>query len=369
LSQTTSQHVPTCVRCGEPLAVNEEGVAPVYCDRCAGQAVSRARRGMYTGTLRDFPVTTALVAINVAIFVAMVLTADSFTQALIHGGNALRWGGNYGPLTLSGDYWRLVTACFIHGGIVHIGFNMWCLLSLGRLSERYFGRWSTLAIYLLTGVGGNLLSLAYDPSRFSVGASGAIFGIAGAIIAGLKFGNLSIAEGERRAVISSVISFSVINFLLGIGYLGFGADTDNMAHLGGFASGLLVGVPLATSLTRSAGVNKAIQVATLVVTAALLTAAGAEITNSAGPEVKLMRALKDKDYADAIKILEKEAAANPRDVETQIMLGYAYQENHQTEKAIVAFKKALELDPSLTEVQDSLRELQGNTPASQPPSK
>jgi rhomboid protease GluP len=315
---------------------------------------------LYTGTLRDFPVTTVLVAINVVVFVAMVLTSDSFFEALEYGGDAVRWGGNYGPLTLSGDYWRLVTACFIHGGIVHVALNMWCLWSLGRLSERYFGRWSTVAIYLLTGVGGNLLSLAYEPTRFTVGASGAIFGIAGAIIAGLKFGNLSIREGERRAVISSVITFSLINFGLGLGYVGFGAHTDNMAHLGGFISGLLIGVPLATSLTRSAGVNRAIRVATLLVTTALFTAAGAELANSGAPEVRLMRALRNKDYAAAIKILEKKAAGNPNDVQTQLMLGDAYLEDHQTEKAIVAYKKALELDPSLSEVQDILRDLQQN---------
>src|SRR5260370_37884079 len=107
---------------------------------------------------------------------------------------------------------------------------MWCLLSLGRLSERYFGRWFTLLIYLLTGVGGSLLSIAYDPERLSVGASGAIFGIAGAIIAALKFGNLRIAAGERRSVFSSVISFTVLSLLLGTGSLGMGRSTDNMAH-------------------------------------------------------------------------------------------------------------------------------------------
>src|SRR5207245_4626149 len=124
--------------------------------------------------------------------------------------------------------------------------------------------------YLLTGVGGNLLSLAHNPRGFSVGASGAIFGIAGAIIAGLKFGNLSIAAGERRSVLSSVISFAVLNFLLGAGYLGMTLNTDNMAHLGGFASGLLVGLPLATSITRSQTKNKIIQAAALGVITIML---------------------------------------------------------------------------------------------------
>lgn len=378
LNQATSQHVPTCVRCGEPLAVNEEGVAPVYCDRCAGQAVSRARKGMNTGSLRDFPVTTTLIAINLLVFVGMVLTSDSPTQAFIEPSNAdlIRWGVNNRFLTLGGDYWRLLTANFLHIGIVHIAFNMWCMWRLGRLSERYFGRWSTAAIYVLTGVGASLLSITYSinhqPGRLSAGASGAIFGIAGALIAGLKFGNLSIAEGERRAVLSSVILFAGFNFLIGFGYLGFGGGIDNMAHLGGFASGLLIGVPLATSLTRSAGVNRVIQVSTLAITTLLFAAAGAELVNSKGHQSRIVRAewsLEDKDYPAAIRVLEKDTAAVPGDAEALALLGVAYALNNEPAKAIVAYKKALELDPSLTEVQDSLRELQGNAPASQPPSK
>ena len=259
---------------------------------------------MYTGSFRDFPVTSALIAINVAMFVAMAFTSQSVVQTLweVSGADALRWGGNYGPYTLGGQYWRLLTACFVHGGFVHLALNMWCLWSLGRLSERYFGRWPTLAIYVLTGIGGSLLSLAHNPYGFSVGASGAIFGIAGALITGLKFGNLSIPYGERRAVLSSVISFAFLNFLLGAGYLGFGGRIDNMAHLGGFVSGLLVGLPLATSVTKSEATNRVIQIATLVITTLLFSAAGLELVKANGEEGKALQALDQKDQSGAIKI-------------------------------------------------------------------
>jgi rhomboid protease GluP len=325
--------------------------------------MSRARRGLYTGTLRDFPVTSALLGVNIAIFVVMAFTADSLSEPFMgfSGHQLIRWGGNFGPLTLGGEYWRLVTACFLHGEILHIGLNMWCLLSLGRLSERYFGPWFTLLIYLLTGVGGNLLSIAYSGDRFCVGASGAIFGIAGAIITALKFGNLRIAEGERRSVLSSVISFAVLNFLLGAGLMGISLNVDNMAHLGGFASGLVVGLPLATSLTRSQVKNRIIQAGALAVVAILLGAGYHEVAGSSGYKSWMIRAfwsLEDKDYPSAIAILEKGIAAEPGNAEAEDWLGDAYALNNEPEKAIVAYKKALELNPNLSDAKENLDELQ-----------
>src|SRR5579884_1873823 len=232
--------MPSCLKCGAPLAVNEEGVAPVLCDRCAGAATGRARRRMSTGTLRDYPVTTALLAINLTVFVGMVVTGQKLIDFTPQA--CLQWGGNYGPWTLNGDWWRLITAGFVHGGLLHVAFNMWCLFSLGQLSERLFGRFQTFFIYLLTGVGGALLSIAHNPKNLEVGASGAIFGIAGAVLAGVKFGNLNISAGEKRSLVSSMIFFVSVNFILGAGLLG--GNIDNFCHLGGFITGLLVGVPI-----------------------------------------------------------------------------------------------------------------------------
>src|SRR5215472_15568610 len=175
--------MPQCLKCGAELQVNEEGIAPVLCDRCAGVATSRARRGLSTGTLWDYPATTVLVGVNIAVLAAMILTG---LGTGIFGGNnpIVSWGANFGPLTLSGEYWRLITAGFIHGSFGHIAFNMWALWSLGQLSEKLFGSWVTAAVYLLTGVGGALLSIFVHPLHSEVGASGAIFGMAGAILSG-----------------------------------------------------------------------------------------------------------------------------------------------------------------------------------------
>src|SRR5262249_3042334 len=86
--------MPQCLKCGAELTVNEEGVAPVLCDRCAGRATSRARRGLNTGTMRDFPATTALIAINLAVFLAMpVFGVNPFNPSSI---GLIRLGANFG---------------------------------------------------------------------------------------------------------------------------------------------------------------------------------------------------------------------------------------------------------------------------------
>jgi len=337
--------MPQCLKCGAELQVNEEGVAPVLCDRCAGVATSRARRTLNTGTMRDYPVTTALVAINLTVFVGMLMTGGFGAQ------NSFRWGANFGPLTLGGQYWRLLTAAFVHGSFFHVAINMWCLWSLGQLAERLFGRWQTLVIYLLTGVGGSLLSIAYDPGRWSVGASGAIFGIAGALISGLKFGELSVSEWQRRSAISSMVSFIAFSFFFGT--LG---RTDNMCHLGGFVTGLIIGLPLSVFHKK----NKSLQAALLLLTAVLLAAGTKELVQTHGHSGRLFTAeyaLMQKDYPGAIRVLQQDIAANPDDAEAYAMLGHAYRLNNEPQNAIIAYKKALQLNPNVPYAQDNLDEL------------
>jgi len=325
--------MPNCLKCGAELAVNEEGVAPVLCDRCAGKATTRARRGLSTGTMRDFPATTTLLAINLAVYIA----------GLLPGLNVAEWGANFGPLTVGGQYWRLVTAGFVHEELFHIAFNMWCLWSLGRLAERLFGKWQTFLIYLLTGVGGSLLSIAYDPMRAEVGASGAIFGIAGALLAGLKFGNLAISTAERRSIISSMIFFVGVNFALGTGAFGFGARTDNMCHLGGFVTGLLIGLPLG-AFARN---HRLYQLATILVTTGVLFAAGRQLVQERGAQARAYRAAYEaQDYGSAIDSLKAYTNDNPSDDRALALLGDLYLRTNQPDQAIAAYERALKVNPN-----------------------
>jgi rhomboid protease GluP len=348
--------MPNCLKCGDVLAVNEEGVAPVLCDRCAGVATGRARKTMMTGTLRDFPATTFLLAINLTVFVGMVATGAGFME--FSGQATYNWGGNFGPATLSGDYWRLITAGFIHGGLIHLAFNMWCLLSLGQLSERLFGKLQTFFIYMLTGVGGALLSIAHNPRHMEVGASGAIFGIAGALLAGVKFGNLAISDGEKRSVMSSMIFFVGVNFVLGAGILG--ANIDNFCHLGGFITGVLLGVPMGGFAQR----HKLYQWVTLLVTTAILVFGYHELTQKYGVPEQLKQArvaLDQNNLPKAILLLEQYTSTNPSDTNILNTLGALYVETNQRQKAVSVFSRVLEVDPDSERAKKALEELKAPT--------
>ncbi len=314
---------------------------------------------MSTGTMRDYPATTALVAINLTVFVGMVVTGAGFLN--FDPRAALRWGGNYGPWTLNGDWWRLVTAGFVHGGLVHLAVNMWCLWSLGQLSERLFGRFQTFFIYLLTGVGGALLSIAHNPRNLEVGASGAVFGIAGALLAGVKFGNLAIAANKKQAIIGSMMFFVLVNFLLGSGISALGSNIDNMCHLGGFVTGLLMGVPMGGFAQR----HKAFQWATVLVTTLLLTFAYKELEGKYGIPRELQQAqiaLSKKDYKQAILLLEKYTSSNPNDDHIWTVLGDLYAEKNQQDKAVAAYQQALRANPDSEEAKQALQELNASSP-------
>lgn len=176
------------------------------------------------------------------------------------------WGANNaGAVLIGGQWWRIVTAMFVHVGFLHLALNMWCLWNLALLAEPLMGSGGVLAVYILTGAAGNLLSTFYnwthpfqDSSGISfavgAGASGAVFGIAGALIVLLKSTRLPVPPFELKKLRRSVIYFAAINLVLGIG-ISFGASMtqsglriDNWAHVGGFTCGLLFAAPMVPRL-------------------------------------------------------------------------------------------------------------------------
>jgi rhomboid protease GluP len=198
------------------------------------------------------------VGINCAVFVAMVLRGASIWMPTVD--QIMQWGAdNAGNVLIEGQWWRIVTAMFVHVGIFHIATNMWCLWNLGLLAEPLMGWFGLISVYILTGAAGNLLSTGWNwfhplhdggnivfPA--GAGASGAVFGIAGALIVLLKSKRLPIPQQELKRLRKSVIYFAAINLVIGLSLdfgTGFtGIAIDNSAHIGGFLCGLLFAVPL-----------------------------------------------------------------------------------------------------------------------------
>ena len=208
------------------------------------------------------PATYLLLGINCAVFLLMTLSGvNPINPDTDH---LMRWGANNGYSVLfMGEWWRIVTAMFVHVGILHLATNMWCLWNLGLLAEPLMGSFGVVAVYVLTGASGNLLSTLMSLIDYhklgafpaGAGASGAVFGIAGALIVLLKSSQrLPVPPEEVKKLRRSVIYFAVINLVIG-GGISFGTDVigrgihiDNYAHLGGVGCGLLFALPMVPRL-------------------------------------------------------------------------------------------------------------------------
>lgn len=138
-------------------------------------------------------------------------------------------------ISQGGEYYRFLTAMFLHGGLTHIAFNAFALYALGFETERIYGHWRFLAVYLLAGLGGGVASYALNPSP-SVGASGAIFGLIGAL-AVFYYEARGVLGGVARQQLGSLIFTLLINLGLGFSV----ALIDNNAHIGGLVAGALAG--------------------------------------------------------------------------------------------------------------------------------
>jgi len=285
--------------------------------------------------------TIALLVINVAIFIIMVASGISWISPQTD--QVLRWGADYGPYTLSGQYWRLITSMFLHFGVIHILGNMWCLWSLGQLAEKLLDSVSLLGLYLVTGIGASLLSLSWDPMRVSAGASGAIFGIAGALISVLYFGQLGLQPASVRKLLGYVVRFALLNLLFGLqGHI------DNMAHLGGLVTGLIAGFFLARTFNSNAEERPAQRRVVLAISAVLVMLLFVPVISAKQYAVEFGKgqaALDHDDTKTAIPHLQKYVATRPADPIGHTLLGSALQQARRFDEATQEFERALTIDP------------------------
>jgi membrane associated rhomboid family serine protease len=245
--------MPNCPQCGKKFSGFSFGSNPATVCKDCRKANAVAAAALPAGVKFTPTVTFTLIALNALVYVGMGLSGVSWTEPSIE--HAVRWGADFGPLTLSGEWWRALTSTFVHFGIVHIALNMWCLWSLGSSLELFMGRKAFTVIYLLSGLMASLTSIAWNPWRVSAGASGAIFGVAGAFVSYLYFKKAPMDRNQVRQKLKSLLIFIGYNLLYGAA-----GNVDNSAHLGGLVAGLILG-SLAPAVLRQAEVVNPVAVA------------------------------------------------------------------------------------------------------------
>jgi len=188
---------------------------------------------------------TILMDINVAVFGLMVLAGLGFLT--FRSEDLMAWGANYRPSLDGLGYLRLLTSTFVHGGLLHLFMNMYGLLIAGSLLEPALGARRFTLAYLLSGLAGSIGSAVYHPAAVSVGASGAIFGLFGLLLALLLRRDQRVAKLPRRLV-NSLVTLIGINLVIGFLVPGI----DNAAHIGGFVMGAALGVLMSFGGQRDA---------------------------------------------------------------------------------------------------------------------
>ncbi len=186
-------------------------------------------------------ITPIIIYLNTIIFMIMVFAGLGFFS--FKGQDLLNWGANFRPLTTNGEWWRLLTSTFLHGGLMHILANMYGLLFVGIFLEPLLGRTKYLTAYLMTGILASCASLWWYDATISVGASGAIFGLYGLFLA-LLLTKIFPPDFGKVFLISTLI-FIGYNLLMGLT-----GGIDNAAHIGGLLSGFVVGLILYPTLKK-----------------------------------------------------------------------------------------------------------------------
>jgi membrane associated rhomboid family serine protease/tetratricopeptide (TPR) repeat protein len=271
----------------------------------------------------------------------------------------LAWGADSGPLVADGQWWRLVTSAFVHIGLIHLGVNMLALRSLSVV-ERLFGRGGFAFIYFASAVGASATSILWRPANVSAGASGALFGLLGALFAFFLAHRRIMPSAVSRPMFASLLFTIGINVVLGLSI----QFIDNAAHLGGLATGFLAGLCLNRELVPAGPGSPAMFVAkpsrkpllraTLLAFAILAAAALIPVRVGSDPRIsestwlrEAREAMEEKNYAEAEEICTHAIASNPDLAKAHELKAWCRSELHDPDGAMIEADRALELDGDL----------------------
>ena len=350
----TRPTLANCPQCG--LALSDDQPRNELCPQCR-------RVWARTGDPRpQFPVLTwILIGVNIALFCLTAALSLSFWN--IPSGFLATFGGNYGPLTLSGEWVRLVTSLFLHAGFLHLFFNMWALLVLGKMAERIWYRREYLTLYLISGIAGSLAALWDLPLGVTIGASGAIFGLIGGLVAALLFRSVPL-KGTGFRQLMSMLAFVAYSVYSSVGSKGVSTASHIGGVLAGFALGAFLTVrrPAATweaSFRASPVRTRSIAAAAVAVCAIAIAGASLELNEQYVLQVGTARRFEQaKQYDAAIDELKKVLLMKPDVAEVHYELGIVYKQKAMNDEAIDSFRHVLQLTPRDTDVYADLGEAQ-----------
>ncbi|MBX9690500.1 MAG: tetratricopeptide repeat protein [Candidatus Obscuribacterales bacterium] len=286
-----------------------------------------------------------LVFVNVLLFIAMAIVTKGSSILLPPQEVLINWGANLGAFSVDGQYWRFLSSIFIHAGILHLALNMYALWTFGPAVSELYGNKRFLLIYLVSGIAGNLSSTLWNPAQISVGASGALLGLAGAMLATL----IASDKGGKRRFAKPLIFFAIICASLLSGF--FYPEIDNAAHLGGFAAGLICGLILQKAKTTASPLLKIVYLSCLL----LFSTAVFELAVSSARADKrselyriassAMANLRRKEFASALsdydRLLKIELTAS-----AFVGRGEAYAGLKKYQNAFEDSQRALAMDPN-----------------------
>ena len=303
---------------------------------------------------RTWPVATLVIlGINVVVFLILTFAGGSTNTDVL-----LDFGASFSPYFRRGEYWRLVMPMFLHIGWLHLIVNSYALFLLGPILERVYGCGRFALLYVAAGMGSSALSMSLS-RNVAAGASGAIFGIAGAMLVAGYLHRNAIPRHWGRAFGRGILPFIVLNLIFGFSVRGI----DYWGHLGGLLTGMVLAAlipPPTHDLAPWSGGERASQ-AVIILPVIVVTLAMASTAQHFASSRDVTRLLREGErlrsaHQDAKALERFQAAAQrlPRDERPHEMIGALYLREQQFDKAIQEYSEAVRLSPGAPEAQLAL---------------
>jgi membrane associated rhomboid family serine protease/Flp pilus assembly protein TadD len=283
--------------------------------------------------------TWVIIGLNLLAFVAVALKSHAVVN--FNSDVLMRFGANFGVYSLTTQPWRLLTATFLHGGLFHFLFNMWALLNLGILAELIFGAWPFLGLYICAGLGGSIASSWWHTNTVGVGASGAIFGIAGALLPALALHPNPRLRAALRGSLTSIGFFVVYNLIYGAA----AKQTDNAAHLGGLVVGLALGFALPTGRDSRDNTRRFAAIVGAVLVLALGFAFARQQRRAVIEFQRAFDYFERHDLPHAAEYAQRSIEHDPKFVSSQFLLGNIYLQQGDNLRAEELLRRTVAIKP------------------------